>query len=321
MTEPKISVIVPCYNCEETIRATLSSILASTVTDIEVILVNDGSVDNTPELLRELSREDGRIVVIDKENGGVSSARNAALEIARGDYIGFVDGDDIIDPDMYEYLLSAMERGADIAQCGMRLHSSRGEEYITSQECEISTDKGAAAEREWLSFFTGSSCTKLFSRAVVGDIRFSVDYKIGEDMLFNLMCLERSSRATILPEAKYTYIQRDTSATHKAPTEDSLMSYLYMIDYARKKFSSYPELIAHLGTEELKSCMDSASKLELSGIKLPEVKSEIIRRTRLGVRAGYGTDFKFKDRLKIFLISHLYPIYKIAIRLMKGGQK
>ncbi len=321
MTEPKISVIVPCYNCEETIGATLASILAGALLDIEVILVNDGSSDNTSELLRELSREDGRIVVIDKENGGVSSARNAALEVARGEYIGFVDSDDIIDPDMYKYLLSAMERGADIAQCGMRVLAERGEEYITSPKCEISTEKGAAAEREWLSFFTGSSCTKLFARSVVGDTRFSCGYKIGEDMLFNLMCLEHSSCATILPEAKYTYIQRDTSATHKTPTEDSLMSYLYMIDYARERFSAYPELIAHLGTEELRSCMDSASKLELSGIKLPEVKREIIHRTRLGASLGYGSDFNIKDRLKIFLIGHLYPIYKIAVRLMKGGQK
>lgn len=321
MRNPKISVIVPCYNCEETIGAALASILAGTVLDIEVILVNDGSSDNTSELLHELSREDGRIVVIDKENGGVSSARNAALEVARGEYIGFVDSDDIINPDMYEYLLSAMERGADIAECGMRLLSERGEEYVTSPECEISTEKGAAAEREWLSFFTGSSCTKLFSRSIVGDTRFSSDYKIGEDMLFNLMCLESSSHAIILPEAKYTYIQRDTSATHKAPTEESLMSYLYMIDYAKERFSAYPELLAHLGREELKSCMDSASKLELSGVKLPEVKREIIRRTRLGAKEGYGSDFSFKDRLKIFLISHLYPIYKIAIRLMKGGQK
>ena len=145
MREPKISVIVPCYNCEETIGHTLMSILSSTVTDIEVILVNDGSSDNTSELLHELSREDGRIVVIDKENGGVSSARNAALEIARGEYIGFVDSDDIIDHDMYEYLLSAMERGADIAQCGIKLLSPEGEEYTASPECEISTDKGAAA--------------------------------------------------------------------------------------------------------------------------------------------------------------------------------
>ena len=321
MTEPKISVIVPCYNCENTIEATLASILASTVSELEVILVNDGSTDNTADLLYVLSRTDGRIVVINKENGGVSSARNAALDVARGEYIGFVDSDDIIDPDMYEYLLSAISRGADIAECGMRLVSSDGEQYTTSPECEISTEKGIAAEREWLSFFTGSSCTKLFSREVVGDTRFFTDYKIGEDMLFNLLCLERSRRATILPEAKYSYIQNDTSATHKAPTEDSLMSYLYMIDYAKERFSAYPELMAHLGSEELKSCMDSASKLELSGTQLPAVKSELIRRTRLGHRSGFCSEFGFKDRLKIFLISYLYPIYKIVIRLMKGGRK
>ena len=99
------------------------------------------------------------------------------------------------------------------------------------------------------------------------------------------------------------------------------MSYLYMIDYAKERFSDYPELMAHLGSLELKSCMDSASKLELSGTQLPAVKSELIRRTRLGHRSGFCSEFGFKDRLKIFLIGYLYPIYKIVIRLMKGGRK
>ena len=321
MTKPKISVIVPCYNCEETIKDTLLSILKSTVKEIEVILVNDGSSDNTSEILKQLCDEDGRVVVIEKGNGGVSSARNAALDMASGEYIGFVDSDDAVEPDMYEYLLSAMERGADIAQCGMRLLSEKSENYTSSPECEISTDKGALAEGEWLSHFTGSSCTKLFSRTVIGDTRFYTEYKIGEDMLFNLMCLEHSSRAVILPEAKYTYIQRAASATHKTPTEDSLMSYLYMIDYARERFSAYPELIAHLGREELKSCMDSASKLVLSGVNLPNVKSQIIKRIKNGVKNGYSSPLGALDKLKIFLISNLFPIYKIAIRLMKGGQK
>ena len=97
-----ISVIVPVYNVEKFLVKCVDSILAQTYTNLEIIIVDDGSPDNCPAICDELAKKDSRIKVIHKENGGASSARNAGLDIAKGEYIGFVDGDDYIAKDMYE---------------------------------------------------------------------------------------------------------------------------------------------------------------------------------------------------------------------------
>ncbi|EME8139564.1 glycosyltransferase, partial [Enterococcus faecium] len=100
----EISIIVPIYNVEQYLRKCVDSILAQTFTDFEVILVDDGSPDNSGAICDEYAKLDSRVRVIHKENGGLSDARNAGIEIAKGKYLGFVDSDDFIDKDMYEIL-------------------------------------------------------------------------------------------------------------------------------------------------------------------------------------------------------------------------
>ena len=119
MSEPLISVIVPVYNAEKYLRKCVASIRAQTYRNLEIILVDDGSCDRSGELCEAFALEDSRIVVIRKENGGVASARNAGLDAMHGDYVGFVDADDWIDPEMYEVLLQRMiAENAQISCCG-----------------------------------------------------------------------------------------------------------------------------------------------------------------------------------------------------------
>ena len=106
---PKLSVIVPIYNVEAYLRRCVDSILAQTFTDYELILVDDGSPDNCGEICEEYAGTDDRIRVIHKENGGLSDARNAGLDVATGAYVGFVDSDDYIHPNMYQRLIDLME--------------------------------------------------------------------------------------------------------------------------------------------------------------------------------------------------------------------
>ena len=117
MTE-KISIIVPVYKVEKYLDKCVRSIVEQTYKNLEIILVDDGSPDNCPAMCDEWARKDSRIAVIHKENGGVSSARNAGLAACTGDYVGFVDYDDWIEPDMYEYLLDiSMKSNADVSRC------------------------------------------------------------------------------------------------------------------------------------------------------------------------------------------------------------
>lgn len=106
---PLLSVIVPVYKVEKYLERCVESLRGQTLRDIEIILVNDGSPDRCPELCEELARQDSRIRVVHKKNGGLSSARNAGLQVASGKYVGFVDSDDTVCPDMYEKMLSVIE--------------------------------------------------------------------------------------------------------------------------------------------------------------------------------------------------------------------
>ena len=110
MSKPLISVIVPVYNVEQYLPKCIDSILAQTYENLEIILVEDGTKDSSGVICDEYAAKDARIRVIHKENGGLSSARNAGMEIARGEYFGFVDSDDWIEPEMYENLMALAQK-------------------------------------------------------------------------------------------------------------------------------------------------------------------------------------------------------------------
>ena len=117
-----ISVIVPIYNVEKYVNKCVGSIVNQTYTNLEIILVDDGSPDRCPEICDEWAKKDSRIKVIHKKNGGLSDARNAGMKIASGDYIAFVDSDDWIAPEMYERLLMAIKNdNSDIAACAVKM--------------------------------------------------------------------------------------------------------------------------------------------------------------------------------------------------------
>ena len=119
---PQISVIVPIYNVEKYLAKCIDSIINQTLTNIEIILVNDGSTDNSRKIIDKYDKKDSRIKVIHKKNGGQGSARNAGLDIAKGEYIGFVDSDDWIDSNMYENLYNAaISNNADIVVCNRKV--------------------------------------------------------------------------------------------------------------------------------------------------------------------------------------------------------
>ena len=120
MNKPKISVIVPVYNVEKYIKKCLDTIISQTFSDIEIICVNDGSTDSSRKILEEYKNKDSRIIIIDKKNGGLSSARNAGMKVAMGEYISFIDSDDWIEETMLEKLYNNMTTlNTDITICAV----------------------------------------------------------------------------------------------------------------------------------------------------------------------------------------------------------
>ena len=211
----KVSVIVAAYNIEKYIARCLDSILNQTYKNLEIIVVNDGSSDNTGEIIDKYSEKDIRIKVIHKENSGVSSARNKGLDMSTGDYIGFVDGDDTIEPDMYELLVSnAINYTADISHCGYKLIEGQEEILMHGTNQIIIQDR----KKGILDLLDGSMVepgiwNKVFKRSIIEGIRLDESIKINEDLLFNMLLFNKSSKSVFHDVTKYNYIKRDESAT------------------------------------------------------------------------------------------------------------
>ncbi len=207
----KISVIVPVYNVEAYLKQCVESILGQTYGNIELILVNDGSTDKSPEICGSFPDQDKRVRVIHKENGGVSSARNAGIKASSGEYVLFADADDWLEADMLEYLLqNAVKSNADIsccAYCGSRVSAGPGGKgsFVKSGcEClEAFLNKGFWG-------FGYSVWNKLIKRRIAE--LFDTDLAVGEDAYFLFRALLKSGRIVFGKEAKYHYTVRNGSA-------------------------------------------------------------------------------------------------------------
>lgn len=207
--ESKISVIVSVYNVQNYIEKSVQSIQNQTYQNLEIILVDDGSTDNSGNICDEFAKKDARIKVLHKSNGGLSSARNEGIRVATGEYITFVDGDDWIDETMYEDMLHAMQAtDADLAVCNYKEISKNGVR-------DTSTDKITIFEgRETLKVFIDEDPTyqiqnaawnKLYRRDLMGDLRFP-EGKLFEDIVYTTKLLAKSKRSVYLDKAYYNYI-------------------------------------------------------------------------------------------------------------------
>ena len=215
-----ISIIIPAYNAESFIEACLQSLLAQTHENIELIVVNDGSTDKTGEIAEEWSQKDARIRVLHQENQGVSAARNAGLEMAKGDYIGILDADDSVENDMYEFLYRNLEKyEADISHCGFEL--VKPEKTIPFHNTGIIlVQNRAEALQELLSGvrIEPSTCTKLFKKEILRNVRFATDIKINEDLLFNIEAFKNLNKSVFEDVVKYHYKYNPASASRSSKT-------------------------------------------------------------------------------------------------------
>ena len=204
-----ISSIVPAYNIADYIERGVNSVRNQTYRNLEIIVVDDGSTDDTGAHCDRIASEDQRVQVIHKENGGPAEARNLGIARAKGSYIGFVDGDDWIDPDMYEKMLGALkEQHADIAICRYR-------HVYKSHTEDASVDRAILFEgQEALQYYVqeteeyaiqNAAWNKLYKREVLANITFPVG-KWYEDIMFATMALSRANRCIYLDTACYNYI-------------------------------------------------------------------------------------------------------------------
>lgn len=216
VSEQLVSVIVPIYKVEKTLNRCLASVAGQTHEELQIVCIDDGSMDSSGEICDEWASRDARFEVIHEQNAGVSTARNVGLSRAKGAWIAFVDADDYVEPTLIEVLLKAcLSNGANISWCPAIDEDSRG--------TPIAAGGGAPHRRigivEHYSWFepSVSHCVvwgALFRRSILEGISFATDLRVGEDTLFFAMALERADRLCQVAEPMYHYVYLEQSAAH-----------------------------------------------------------------------------------------------------------
>lgn len=273
MGKSKISIIIPVYNSDQFLEKCVDSVINQTYKNLEIILINDGSTDDSLSICAKYSKLDNRIIVVNQENKGVSEARNSGICVSTGDYIGFVDSDDYISHDMYEKLLvSALKHNSDITECG----------YFRVDTSDNIIDKSdfydliLTGNYECMYYYltknntTDFNVNKLYKRKIFSLIKYD-SLKYSEDYLVNVKAHYYCEKKTVIKDRCYFYVNHNDSAVNQDFNEtkfDIIKSAEMAIEFNNMKF---PDLNKHIYLyilNNIKSLyMQSKKKIKLENKK------------------------------------------------------
>jgi len=240
----KVSVIIPIYNTENYLERCVNSVLTQTHNNLEIILINDGSTDNSLDICKKLADKDKRIILIDKENTGVSNTRNIGIEKSSGNYIIFIDSDDLIDKNYISLMLEKMETNnvnvvvSGITFCDELLNFIKEQLYPVNNK--ILKFKDIKEDIITTGYFN-SVCKALYKKEIFKDLRFNEQLKYGEDLLFSFSILYNND-IYYIKNCGYFYVQNQNSLTHstnlKATSkyiDDNIYVYNKLANYYQDK--------------------------------------------------------------------------------------
>ena len=282
MSSEKISIIVPIYNTEKFLDRCLKSIISQTYKNLEIILVNDGSTDNSLKKCNKYKNKDKRVIIIDKTHTGIADTRNMGIEKATGKYIGFVDSDDYIEKEMFEKLVLGMQRyKADISMCDLEQTIEENEQTKNTKNTidHVIMSRNTALEQLLYDKNIGNYMTvKLFKRHLFENVRFPIG-RLYEDIATTYMLFNKADRVIYFPTVMYHYYQR----------KDSIINYTTrksIYDYSKAIFDRY---------EILK---DENKKLDLYNVY--SIVNMVFKMSRWAIKIE--ADDIFENEIKSFLI-------------------
>lgn len=308
----KISVVVPAYNCQGAIERCINSIQNQTYKNLEIIVVNDGSTDNTESLLHEIQEQDERVKVISIPNGGVSHARNTGIDNATGDYITFVDSDDYIDEEMYETLIGLIKKhDVKIAHCSYK--NVDGETIVSVGDTgKVTVQNHDEAMMCLLSgrLFSGGIWNKMYEKDLFNEIRFDESIRINEDVLANYELFNLIDKSVFIDKAFYSYVVNNESATHSMKTSEGPEQVLYVAEKMQemsvnKSYQSEADYrLAYLSLNLYKTYIIINNSDET--LKRKELKTKLKERKRF---------FSKKDKVNYYLLVLFPCLYRMAFRV------
>ena len=312
----KISVIVPVYNCEPYLERCIRSIMAQTYSNLEIICVNDGSTDDSGNVLDKLSCEDARIRVIHQENAGASAARNTGIDLATGDLITFVDSDDAIEPDIYEALLPYFaDKNVDIVHCGYkRMYLDGSSKEVNGTGKQVHQTRYEAAEYLLSGkMFVGSLCNKLFRSHLLAGVRFDTTLAINEDVLANAVLFSKSNESVFLDVGKYLVYERIGSASSVTKELKKLSDSVLA---AEKMLQVYKDTPAEQAAEErVLNTRTSLYRWYVMNALTTSQKERKELAMKIGAILKQRTDISSRQRLNYALMRYMPVPYKLAYSL------
>lgn len=322
---PVISIIVPVYKVEKYIDKCINSILKQSFEDFELILIDDGSPDNCPALCDKYALLDDRIKVVHKKNGGLSSARNAGIDVAKGEFLGFIDSDDWIDNDMYEILYNlAIKYNADIVECSYRNITNDGiieETANTGAIIEADNIFALDSQLDW-KYFKSVAVNKIYHKKIFSDGKRYPVGKTHEDEFFTHQAFFAAKKLVYIDISKYNYLRtRCDSITGVGLNEksiDACEAFLERLEFFKKnrieKLINKMELIYKwIVIDRINQALNEfATVLFLNNSRKDELQ-RIIKRFSEEYQDVIRDNSKI--RIKIFLINKALFIYKIYLRI------
>ena len=270
MQEPLISIVIPVYKVETWLDRCVEATLAQTYRNLEIILVDDGSPDRCGALCDEWEKKDSRIRVIHKENGGLSSARNAGIDVAQGEYLMFLDSDDVMDSRICSHLYKLLQdTGAGIAICEVaHVFDENNIPYTLTEESRLLSSRDAIAELWYQKSFMPTACAKLYRRDVFASHRFTVGL-LYEDVDLMHLLLAEAGQVVCNTSALYGYIHRDNSIT----TKPFSVRDLDILKIAQRILRYAREVDPSLEASSKAYALVAALRVELNAPYIPELEA------------------------------------------------
>lgn len=305
---PLISVIIPVYNVERHLEKCLNSIVNQTYKNLEIILINDGSTDNSGVICEKYAENDSRVIYISRENKGVSASRNEGIELSNGDYFSFIDSDDYLELDAYEYLINIIkEKNVDIVNY---------EHYVTfqnSEEAHQLSDKNYGlfdkyGAQKQLVYNVAFAWNKLFSKKTISGLKFDETILRGEDSLFSRQTFDKADFVWFDNRPLYHYVQSEDSAVRGSFRPSQLT--------AIKLYDAYKEFYTEKYPELLPKCLANMNTLMISLYYDMWIDKKDFKNEQKWVYTVFKNHYK-----QVFACKDLSRAQKIKMKIFKFSPK
>ena len=316
----KISIVVPIYKIEKYIKECVDSLLKQTYTNLEIILVDDGSPDNCPQICDEYEKKDNRIKVIHKTNGGLSDARNFVIKACTGKYISFVDGDDYVEKDMYEIAMREMKReNAQIFICGCYyLLNGKTKKRREKKNIKLNMNNVEAIDKmNIFGYYDVSAWGKVYERKLFENIEYPIG-KLAEDRYTTYKVLDKAKKIIYDSTPLYIYRQRKNSITHSGNfkvNEDCISACKELMKYL---VENHPEIMLNAKTKYVYLNIEEYNNYLVYKQNSREKRTRILEI----IKENYNEiidnqNLTTSRRVQLLLIVKINFIYNILIRIFK----